>query len=132
MAKIKIVGDALAIVSEKTLEDIKLLEKYSPKTLVVTETDEDGQKNEVFSVSTTSGKGAANQFGVCFNGTTHEGKKAVVTVNIPGGIADVKAYAEDNYGVAVSHLNEIESRFEEALAQVAQKRKAVQDSIELI
>ena len=131
MAKIKIVGDTLAIISAQSLEDIKQLAKYAPSELVITQVDDDGVKNEVFSVTTTNGKGVAGKYGVCFNSTTQD-KKACVTMPIPAGTADIKAYAEDNFGVVVTHLNTIEARFAAALQDVANKRKAVQDCIEII
>ena len=33
MANIKIIGDAMAVISSHTLEDIRTLEQYAPKTL---------------------------------------------------------------------------------------------------
>lgn len=53
MAKIVIAGDAVVVTSAMKLEDIKTIEKYRPKELVL-KGGEDG-KEPIFGVGTTHG-----------------------------------------------------------------------------
>ena len=55
MAKITIAGDAAVVTSAMKLEDIKTIEKYRPKELVL-KGGEDG-KEPIFAVGTTNGAG---------------------------------------------------------------------------
>lgn len=127
MAKVVIVGDAMVIESSRTLEEIKMLEKYRPKSLVLF--DEDG-KTEKFKVATTTGKGSICEFGASFaSSTKNEAKKACITLEIPAGVADAKAYAEETVGVAILHLNKIERNFEGAIKEVSDEKKAISDNI---
>lgn len=131
--KIIIAGDSLVITSTMKLDDIKLLEKFAPKALCVYEADEDGKKQEVFRVATTSGKGSINKYGASFASCTRdEDKLATITMAIPAGVADVKEYAEDMIGAAVAHLATVEAQAKDAIETVNAQRKALRDSIEVI
>ena len=61
MAKIVIAGDAVVVTSAMKLEDIKTIEKYRPKELVL-KGGEDG-KEPIFGVGTTHGAGNINAVG---------------------------------------------------------------------
>ena len=129
MAKITIVGDACVITSDKKLEDIKLLEKYSPKALSLFE-EENGKKTEVFKVCTADGAGSISKYGVCFESAGHNDEGlATLTVLLPQGIEDVMAYAEDVYGPAIMKLNRVEEQFNLALGQVQAEKAAIREHI---
>ena len=130
MAKITIAGDAVVITSTQKLEDIKLLEKYRPKALCLYETGENGKKEEVFKVGSTSGEGAISMYGASFGSTTHDEEKlATITITLPRGVADAKQYVADAVGVAILNLNKVEAQFAEALADVTAEKEAVMENI---
>lgn len=130
MAKVTIVGDAMVVTSIAKLEDIKTLEKYAPKALSLFEKDEDGKKEEVFRVSTTTGDGSIGEFGASFASVTHdEAKLATITMCIPKGITDAKEYAAETIGKAVMALNKVEAQFKAALEGVEAEKKAVRENI---
>lgn len=127
MARIIIAGDAMVIESAHTLETIKTLEKYRPKALTLY--DEDG-KNEMFKVGTTTGKGNINNYGASFGSVSkNDEKKAIITMEIPAGTTDVKAYAENVVGAAIIYLNLVEDQFADALASVEAERETVRSTI---
>ena len=130
MAKITIAGDAIVITSSQKLEDIKLLEKYRPKALSLFETGENGKKDEVFKVGSTTGEGGITQFGASFGSTTHDDEKfATITMSLPRGVTDAKKYVADTVGVAILNLNKVEAQFAEALAEVVAEKAAVMENI---
>ena len=73
MAKITIAGDAAVVTSAMKLEDIKTIEKYRPKELVL-KGGEDG-KEPIFAVGTTNGAGNINAFGASFGAETRDDEK---------------------------------------------------------
>lgn len=127
MAKIIIAGDAMVIESSHTLETIATLEAHRPKALTLF--DEDG-KTEIFKVGTTKGKGNINAYGASFGSASkNEGKKAIITLDIPSDVEDAKAYAEKTIGTAIIHLNRVEEKFADALASVNAELEAVRSKI---
>lgn len=124
MAKIKVAGGAAALVSELKLEEIRLLEEYRPKALVLKEGDE-----EVFRVKTGE-TGSVSKFGVCFaSATRDEAARAEVTLTIPADVTDAKKFAVDKVGPAVLWLGKVEAQAKTALeelnAELEQVRAAV-------
>lgn len=131
--KINIVGNALVVTSKMSLANIKLLEKFDPKALSVYEADEDGHKQQVFRVSSTTGDGVIGKYGACFaDETRDEEKLATVTMTIPRTVTNAVDWAEDNIGVAVAYLEKVEAQATAALEVVAAKRKALREAIEVI
>ena len=132
MANIKIIGDAMAVISSHTLEDIRTLEQYAPKTLRLYEANEDGKQEEVFRVGTTTCTGSINQYGVSFSSATHDEEKlAVITLCITNDVEDAKEYAADKVGYAVMKLNKVEAQIPAALRQVEMERAEVLSNITL-
>lgn len=130
MAKITIVGDAMVVTSTKTLENLKTLEKYRPKALRLYETNDEGKREEIFTVGTTKGTGSINQYGASFASSTHdEAKLATITLPIPAGTADAKEYAAEKIGVAITLLNKVEAQIDGALADVAADKAKVLENI---
>jgi len=126
MAKIKVAGGAAALVSTLTLEELRLLEKYRPKALVLKEGDE-----EVFRVSTCT-EGSVTENGVCFAAATRdEAALAEVTLMIPAGVKDAKEFAVDAVGPAVLMLGKVEARAKTALEELKAELTQVRESVSI-
>lgn len=124
-ACIKIAGSACVVESAHTLDDIKMLEKYRPKALSLYE-----DKEEVFRVASASqGVGSINSYGAAFGQQVSTEGKATITMMIPDGVEDVKAWAEEKVGVSILNLNKVEAQFESALAEVTNELTAIRDTI---
>ena len=132
MAKVIIAGDAIVIKSGKKLEQLKTLEKYNPKSLKLFETDEDGNKEQVFEVGTGL-YADVGQFGVVFASASKDDEKlAQVTLNVPAGVVDVKAWAADTYGLVITRLNAVEAGIDAALESVELNKAEVMANIEVV
>lgn len=127
-AVVKIVGGACVVESSATLEDLKMLKKFRPNSLILFE-EKGGKKEPVFAVGVTSGAGSINEYGVSFGSVASADSKATVTMMIPEGTTDPKKWAEDRIGVSILNLNKIEDGFEEAIADVAREKAAVAAAI---
>ena len=127
MAKITVAGDALVLSSKVRLEDYKLIAKYKPSALVLT--DEDG--DPLFRVSCGTG-GDVSEYGVVFPGATREGGYACVTMvfRIPEE-TDIKDFIADNMGAAIINLEKIENSVPEVLRQIEAERAAVFNKIDV-
>ena len=131
MAIIKIAGNVAVVESSQTLENIRTLEKYAPKSLYLYETGEDGKKTPVFRVCTAS-SGSINAVGACFADQTYDERAvACITLPIPAGTEDVKTFVLDHIGQGIVKLNKVEETFAEALAKVEADKAAVMENIEL-
>ena len=129
MAKITIAGDSIVITSTKTLEAIKELEKYRPKALRLYETDEDGNKTEVFRVASGS-TGVINNNGAVFASVTRDEQKlASLTITIPAGVTNAVDYAAEKVGKAIMMLNKVEAQFDAAIEAVTADKAAVLECI---
>ena len=133
MAKITIVGDAMVVNSTKKLEDIKRLEKYEPSALMLFETNDEGKKEPVFAVGSTTGEGSIGCYGASFASTTRDGQGlASITLKIPTDVGDVKQYAVEKIGKAILLLNKVEEQIDEALAQVDSDMEVMLSNIEIV
>lgn len=133
MAKIKIAGEAYVVESTLTLEAIQSLEKAKSKALILFEKNEEGKKEEVFRIGTTSGKGSINEFGASFGGHTHDAaKKACITGCIPEGTEDAKEWVAEKIGYAIIRLNEVEKQVPGALEELNAKRTEVMENISVM
>lgn len=120
----------MVITSSKTLEEIKVLEKYNPKALSLYEADDNGKLQEVFKVGSTDGEGSINQYGASFGSATHdENGFATITMSVPKDVEDVVGYAADKVGAAVMKLNKVEEQFALAINVVNAERQAILQNI---
>lgn len=127
-AAIKIVGGVAVIESALKLEDIKKLAKYRPAALSLFEgTGKD--KEEVFAIGAGRGYGSISTFGASFGSHTTTDGKATITIEIPEGTEDPKAYIADKVGVAILNLNKVEAQFEAANADIDQEIAAINANI---
>lgn len=128
MAKITIAGDAAVVTSAMKLEDIKTIEKYRPKELVL-KGGEDG-KEPIFAVGTTNGAGNINAFGASFGAETRDDEKlACITLFLDGVAGDVKDWVADRLGAAIINLNKLEEKLPAVLDEIAAEKANVLSNI---
>lgn len=133
MAKLSIMGNAVVVTSAVKLEDIRTIEKYDKSALVLNE-EVDGKKTPVFGIATGT-KGEINQFGATFADATRDDKKfAQITLcecaaNIP---TDVKEWAADKFGTAITRLNQLEQAIPGVLERIAANKEAVMANISVV
>ena len=129
MANIKIVGNVAVIESAVPLDTIKRIEKYRPKALQLFDED----KKPYFAVGTTTGEGSASRYGVSFGQASYaESHNAVVTIDIPEGVEDIKAWVEDKVGVAILNLNKVEEQLGAASEEIDAELAAIREHIAII
>ena len=127
-AAIKIVGGVAVIESSLKLEDIKKLAKYRPAALSLFEgTGKD--KEEVFQIGAGRGYGSISTYGASFGSHTTTDGKATITIEIPEGTEDPKAYIADKVGVAILNLNKVEAQFEAANTEIDDEIAAINANI---
>lgn len=128
MSKITIAGDAVAITSANTLEELKTISKYRPKALRLMG-GEDGKELQFAILVREGAAGSINANGATFGRTANDGSgKACITVMLPDDISvksDVKEYVADAFGGAVMNLNKLE----ETLPAVLSEIKADKDKV---
>lgn len=130
-AAIKIVGGVAVIESGAALATIKKLQKYRPDSLTLFEgTGKD--KEPVFVVGAGSGHGTINRYGVSFGTATTTDGKATVTLMIPEGTTDAKAWVKETVGVAILNLNKVEGQFESAVAEIDAELAAIESNISVM
>lgn len=130
MAKITVVGEAVVVTSEMTLEDIKTVEKYRPNSLVLMGGEDN--KEPVFAVGTTKGIGEINAFGASFGCETHEEPhKACITMLLGDVRGDVKDWVADKFGLAIMNLNKVEAMIPSVLEEIAEEKAAILENIVL-
>ena len=128
MARITIAGDAVVVTSALTLEDVKTVEKYRPKELVL-KGGEDG-KEPIFAIGTTTGSGSINEYGASFGTETRdEAKLACITLFLDGATSDVKEWVADHLGAAIINLNRMEEKLPAVLAEIADEKAEVMRNI---
>lgn len=128
MAKIVIAGDAIVVTSALKLEDIRTIEKYRPKELVL-KGGEDG-KEPIFAVGTTAGAGNINAVGASFGRESHDDQKlATITMCTNGVTGDVKEWVADHIGGAIISLNKLEDKLPAVLEEIAAEKAAVLSNI---
>lgn len=130
MAQIVIAGDAAVITSSLKLEDIRTVEKYRPKELVLYG-GEDG-KEPVYAVGSTNGAGNINAVGASFGRETRDDRKlATITMVIPSNVADAKEFIADSLGAAVINLNKLEQKIPAVLEEIANEKAEVLSNISI-
>lgn len=131
MSKATVVGDALIVTSELTLEDIKTVEKYAPEHLVL-KGGEDG-KEELFAICSSDGAGDINDFGAVFGRTARDGSNAACITSMLGDVpGDVHQYVADLIGPALIKLNKLEAQILEAMPEIEAYKAAMLDAIQVV
>ena len=131
-ASVTVVGDAVVIKSELTLEDLEKVAEYRPKALILYG-GEDG-KEPIFRVSVGE-NGSINEYGATFAGQTHdEAKKATITKLLPcisGCECDIRDAVAGAIGSAILNLNKIEAKIPEVLSEIEAERAEVLEHISI-
>lgn len=130
MSKITIAGDAVAITSANTLEELKTIAKYRPKALRLMG-GEDGKELQFAVLVREGAAGSINANGATFGRVSNDGSdKACITVMLPEGIkGDVKEYVADALGGAVMRLNELEEKLPAVLTEIQADKAKVMSGI---
>lgn len=130
MAKITVVGGAVVVTSAVKLDDIKMIEKYRPAALVLT--DEEGEP--IFKVGTTNDTATINKYGVTFNSATHDDSKlATMTVGCLCDTGDnIKEIVADTIGVYVMTLNKLEDTLPAVISSIKAEKEAILSNITVI
>lgn len=131
--RVAIIGGALVLTSSLKVEDIDVLKKYAPDALRVK--DEEG--NDVFAIAYSEGNPSINNKGIVFAGTSLTGEgNATLTVNIDTegetGVEAIKDAVADIIAVPAKYLAEIEANAPAVLADVAEKRAQLKNSIQVL
>lgn len=129
MAKFTIVGTAAVITSSTTMEKLKAIKKLRPEKLTL-KGGEDG-KEPIFVVDVgDAGKGSIGTFGACFDGQTHEGGYATITIpNFVTDGVDPKKAAYDKYGAALVKLNKLEAALDGVFNEIEAEKATVMNAI---
>ena len=127
-ASVKVAGDAMVLTSGVTFDDIKKIAKYRPEALILKGGKDN--KEELFRIGVTAGKGNVNQFGVSFAKESRgEQGFAQLTILLPDGAKDVKEYVSDTYGRAILMLNKIEETFPTVLGEINAEKARIESTI---
>jgi len=127
MAKIKLYGNQIALVSALTLEQLDAIKRRKPEALKLK--DEKGEKT-VFVVDTGIAP-SISKYGVCFASQEVIGGKAIFSMEAPSDDAvEVRKYINENWGTIVFDLNKVEAQCVEAFAAIASEEAAIATMIE--
>lgn len=129
--RITLIGGALVITSSLKVEDIQNLKKYSPETLKIK--DEEG--NDVFAVAYNEDNPSINNKGIVFGGTSAAGDgfaTLTISVTVEDGEGDIKDAVADLIAIPATYLQQVETAAPVALAEVAEKRTALKNSIQVL
>ena len=127
-ASVKVAGDAMVLTSGVAFDDIKKIAKYRPEALILKGGKDN--KEELFRIGVTTGKGSVNQYGVSFAKESRgEQGFAQLTILLPDGAKDVKEYVSDTYGRAILLLNKIEETFPAVLSEINAEKARIESTI---
>ena len=129
MARIKIVGESVVVISDIKFDDYKMIAKYRPSKLVLKGGD-DG-KEVVFAVGVTSNpKGSINKVGAEFGSEAHDGTgRATITFDLPQTDGDVKEAVAEKVGAAIIYLNKLEGTLPDVVDEIVAEKATVLESI---
>lgn len=131
--RVAIIGGALALTSSLKVEDIGVLTKYAPDALRVK--DEEG--NDVFAVAYNEGSPSINNKGIVFSGASLTGE-GYATLTVPvdtegtTGVEAIKDAVADMIAIPAKYLAKIEEAAPAVLADVAEKRAQLKNSIQVL
>ena len=129
-ATAKICGRAVVIESTMKLDEVKLMAKHRPGAMTLFEGDEKNSE-ELFKVFVGSGKGCIDKNGVVFGEANNDGF-ATVTVLVPDDVNDIKAWVNENIGMGLLYLNEIETYAGEVMSEILEEQTAINNAIQVL
>ena len=126
MAKVKTMGQAIVVVSEVKLEDIKKIQKYRPEALVLKGGEDN--KEEIFRIGIGDGK--INTYGASFCEETRDDEKlATITMTTNYNGDDIKGFIADELGGALTNLGKLEKTLPAVLDSIDKERTAIMEGI---
>ena len=126
MAKVKTMGQAIVVVSDVKLEDIKKIEKYRPDALVLKGGEDN--KEEIFRIGT--GSSSINTYGASFcEETRDDDKNAVITMTTGYNGDDIKGFIADELGAALTNLGKLEKTIPAVIDAIDKEREAIMSGI---
>lgn len=129
MAKVKVAGQAIVVISNLKLEDIKTVAKYRPAALTLYEGEGD-DREPVFAIGI--GEDSINKFGASFSKETRdEEKKAIITIVHDYTGDDIKTFISDNLGAALINLKKLEQEIPGVLEEIAAQKAAILADVEI-
>lgn len=122
--KLAVIKDVKKYILTSTIakEEFDLVSKYAPSSLKV----KDAEGNDLFAMSYAEGKHSISKFGVTFGGVSHEGKKLLVTGDLPELPDGTEGeYVADLVGAALTFINALEEIVPAKAAKIKEERTAL-------
>ena len=122
-AGITVAGQAVVITSSMTLDDIKTIGKYRPEKLQLKDAE---NKEVIFVISVSKGKGSINKYGAEFDSTTYNRDgKAVITLDMPVVNGSVEESVAEYVGSAILNLNKLEAQLPAVINEITTEKAAI-------
>lgn len=132
MARIKIVGNAVVVISSMKMEDLETIKKYRPNALTLYE-GEGKEKEPVFKIGVGKNYGVINKYGAEFGGTTHDDAAlATITMVVGEEVEDIKGYVADNIGYPILQLNKLEATLQAVLDEIRAEKATIESNITIV
>lgn len=126
-AAIKVAGKAVVVESAFSPDAIKLVAKHRPKALSLFE-----DKEEVFKVTIGAGSGDISQWGAVYGAATTADGKATITMLMPDGVTDPKAWVADKVSTAILKLKKVEDNLPGVIAEIEAELEAINSNITIM
>lgn len=122
-AGITVAGQAVVITSSMTLDNIKTIGKYRPEKLQLKDAE---NKEVIFVISVSKGKGSINKYGAEFDSTTYNRDgKAVITLDMPAVNGSVEESVAEYIGAAILNLNKLEAQLPAVINEITTEKAAI-------
>lgn len=127
MAKIKVTGDTLMVISEIKHEDFVKAKRFNPKALKIRDKDE----NELFAVD--YGNASVSEYGVTFSSVNAEGYLFTSTDAPVQGVhtdpEEEKNLVIEEYATILCNLRMVEKQVEDAMNAIQEIANAITESV---
>lgn len=127
MAKVSITGKVAAVISDISLENIKVIEKFRPQALSLFE-GEGKEKTIVFRIASGNTDCISNN-GIVFTAKVDDGRAVVCTMLEDAEKA--KDIFAEKFGVAILNLRKLEAQIPAVLEEIKAERDAVMAAIDV-
>lgn len=129
MANVKIVGNAVILTSDLTVEEIAKVKKFTKNGLKL----KDEKGNDIFEIAYTPGMSSISDYGINYGEVNAEGH-AQATLMLDELIAAEKRLdvVLDNYAIAFGNIKTLETYIREAATEVNSTVEAIKESIEVL
>lgn len=129
MANVKIVGNAVVLTSDLTVEEIAKVKKFTKNGLKL----KDEKGNDIFEIAHTPGMSSISDYGINYGEVNAEGY-AQATLMLDESIAAEKRLdvVLDNYAIALGNIKALETYIREAATEVNSTVEAIKESIEVL